>query len=136
MAACSLGAALKLLALAARTRGRHQPRLAAGAISPQVSLATAKGPPSCHEHGTTLGSTVSVGRHDLRRSDLAQDALLGFWRCRYDSPSMTSSWAELCSRSMADWARSGSAMAPSHSTGSRFEVATVDARRWRSTTSS
>jgi hypothetical protein len=35
------------------------PRVAA------VSLATAKGPPCCHEHGTTSGSTVPVGRHDL-----------------------------------------------------------------------
>ena len=36
---------------------------------------------------------------------------------------------------MADWARSGSAIWASHSIGSRLEVTTVDATRWRSTMS-
>ena len=39
-------------------------------------------------------------------------------------------------RSMADWARSGSAITASHSTGSLLLVITVDARRCLSTTSS
>lgn len=37
MAACSLAAALTLLALAVRTRPRHQPAPATGAISPQAA---------------------------------------------------------------------------------------------------
>ena len=41
---------------------------------------------------------------------------------------MTSSQAALFSRSTADWANSGSAMKPSHSLGSRFEVSTVAAQ--------
>ena len=49
---------------------------------------------------------------------------------------MTSSQAALFRRSTADWARSGSAMTASHSTGSLFEVSTVAAEWWRSTTSS
>jgi len=35
---------------------------------------------------------------------------------------------------MADWARRASAIWPIHSTGSRLEVTTVEALRWRSET--
>ena len=44
-------------------------------------------------------------------------ASVGFSRRRYDSPSITSSKAALCRRSMADWASIGSAMNASHSYG-------------------
>jgi hypothetical protein len=43
-----------------------------------------------------------------------------------------SSWQVEVSRSMADWASSGSVMSGSHSLASRLEVTTVEALRWRS----
>ena len=43
-----------------------------------------------------------------------------------------SSWQVEVSRSMADWASSGSVIRGSHSLASRFEVTTVEALRCRS----
>ena len=43
-----------------------------------------------------------------------------------------SSWQVEVSRSMADWASSGSVIMDNHS-AVRFEVTTVEARWWRST---
>ena len=43
-----------------------------------------------------------------------------------------SSWQVEVSRSMADWASSGSVIRGSHSLASRLDVTTVEALRWRS----
>ena len=43
-----------------------------------------------------------------------------------------SSWQVEVSRSMADWASSGSVMSGSHSLASRLDVTTVEAFRWSS----
>ena len=92
-----------------------------------VSLASMKGPPCCHEDGTTWKCYRA-----WRASFLGSTATRPRWR--YEGPSTTRVCAPEVSRSMADWARSASVVSPSHSAGSRFDTQIVLARRWRSTT--
>ena len=62
-------------------------------------------------------------------------ASCGFWRGRYDSPSMTKSKALFLNRSTALWASSASSNAAIHSDVSRFDVTIVLKRPFLSTKS-
>ena len=63
---------------------------------------------------------------DHRVRSFASFVRRGLSRGRYDSPSITKSYALLVKRSMALCARIGSAKVASHSSGPRFEVTTID----------
>jgi hypothetical protein len=65
---------------------------------------------------------VEDGRYARSHQLVLLPERLGLSRLRYDSPSMTRSKALEVKRSMALWARTGSAKVASHSSGPRFNA--------------